>query len=309
MDRSARIFVAGHRGLVGSALVRRLRSEGYERLLLRTHAELDLTQAAPVEDCFRKEKPEYVFLAAARVGGILVNREKPAEFLRENLLIQTSVLHAARETGVRRLIFFGSACLYPRECPQPMKEESIGTGPMEPTSEAYSTAKMAGLALCQAYNRQFGTDFLTLIPATLYGPEDDFDPATSHVLSGLMRRFHESRQASTLPVWGSGTPVREFLHVDDLADACLFLMNLEGPCIPVPINIGTGEGVSILDLARKMRETVGARGDLVPDPTKPDGAPRKVLDTSRMQKLGWRPSIPLDPGLKRTYEWFLQQQT
>ena len=307
MQPDARVFVAGHRGLVGSALLRRLEAEGVANVIVRTRDELDLTQAGPVLDFFRKEKPTHVFLAAARVGGIKVNQARPADFIRENLLIQTSVLQAAFETGVRRLIFFSSACVYPRECAQPMKEESIGTGPMEPTSEGYSTAKLAGLALCRAYNRQHGTDFLALIPATLYGPNDNLDPESSHVLSGLMRRFHEERTRPELTLWGTGEPVREFLYVDDLADACLFLMSLEGPEVPTPINVGTGKGTRIRDLADRIKTVVGAEGKLVTDPSIPDGAPRKVLDVSRMQSLGWTAQTSLDEGLKRTYEWYLRK--
>ena len=242
MNKHSRIFVAGHRGLVGSALLRRLRKEGYENLLFRTHEELDLTREPDVDRFFEKERPEIVFLAAGRVGGIKVNSERPADFLRENLLIQTSVLDAARKTGVQKLIFFASSCVYPREAPQPMKEEVIGTGPIEPTSEGYATAKMAGIVQCRAINRQYHTRFLALIPATLYGPGDNFDPGSSHVISGLLRRFHEGAEKPELSYWGSGEAVREFLHVDDLADACLFLANLENVEIPLPINVGTRPG-------------------------------------------------------------------
>jgi GDP-L-fucose synthase len=307
MEPTAGIFVAGHRGLVGTALVNRLREAGYSRLLLRTREELDLTRALDVEAYFRREKPDYVFLAAARVGGIQANQTWPGDFIRENLLIQTSVLEAARRSGVKRLMFFGSSCLYPRDCPQPMKEESIGTGAMEKSSEAHSAAKFAGYVMCDAYNRQYGTDFVTVIPSTLYGPHDDFDPQSSHVLSALLRRFHEHRSEARVEVWGSGRPVREFLYVDDLAEACLFLMNFRGRLPAAPINVGTGRGVSIRELAEAVAAVVGFRGTLVFDPTKPDGAPEKVLDSSRMRSLGWASRTSLSDGLKRTYEWYLSQ--
>jgi len=307
MEPSAGIFVAGHRGLVGTALVKRLREAGYSRLLLRNREELDLTRAADVEDYFRREKPDYVFLAAALVGGIQANQARPGDFIRENLLIQTSVLEAARRSGVKRLMFFGSSCLYPRDASQPMKEEWIGTGAMEKSSEAYSAAKFAGLVMCEAYNRQYGTDFVTVIPATLYGPHDNFDPQSSHVLSALLRRFHESRSGAQVEVWGSGRPVREFLYVDDLAEACLFLMNFRGPLPGVPINIGSGQGVSIRELAEAIASVVGFRGTLAFDTSKPDGAPQKVLDSSRLRSMGWTSRTTLPDGLKRTYEWYLSQ--
>ncbi len=307
MDRTSRIFVAGHRGLVGSALVRRLQADGYGPVILRTRAELDLTDRDRVEAFFRAERPEYVFLAAARVGGIRANAARPADFIRENLLIETSVIHAAFLSGVKRLLFFGSACLYPRECPQPMKEEHLLTGPLEPTSGAYAAAKLAGLALCRAYNRQHGTQFFTVIPATLYGPHDDFDPETGHVLSALLRRFHDGRSEPSVTVWGSGRPVREFLYVDDLADACLLLMNREGPLPEEPLNLGTGEGVAVRDLAETIRSVVGFPGAIRYDPTQPDGAPAKVLDVSRARALGWSPRTPLREGIRRTYEWYLSQ--
>jgi GDP-L-fucose synthase len=307
MERTAGIYVAGHRGLVGSALVKRLRDAGHTRLILKTHEELDLTRREAVEEFFRKEKPDYVFLAAARVGGIQVNQARPAEFIHDNLLIQTSVLHAAYQSGVKRLIFFGSSCLYPREAAQPMREDALFSGPMEKSSEAYSTSKFAGYIMCEAYNRQFGTQFLTVIPATLYGPHDNFDPESSHVLSALLRRFHEQRRAPTVTVWGTGRPVREFLYVDDLAEACLFLMNFEGALPTMPINIGTGRGTSIQKLAETIASVVGFRGTLAFDPSKPDGAPEKVLDSTRLRSLGWTARTSLEEGLQRTYEWYLNQ--
>jgi GDP-L-fucose synthase len=298
---SHRIYVAGHTGLVGSALVRRLRDRDP---VVRTRAELDLRRREDVSAFFRRETPETVFLCAATVGGIEANRTRPAEFIADNLLIETSVIHAAYETGVKTLVFFGSTCLYPRDCPQPMKESQILTGPFESTSEPYSVAKLAGLTMCQAYNRQYGTRFLTVIPATLYGPNDDFDPASSHVLSALLRRFHENRSAPEVVVWGSGAPVREFLYVDDLVDALLFLLDRR---FESPINIGTGEGVSIRELADLVRETVGFRGRIAFDTTKPDGAPRKVLDVSRLAATGWSARTTLRDGLKKTYDWWLTQ--
>jgi GDP-L-fucose synthase len=324
MKSGSRIYVAGHRGLVGSALTRALASRGFSKILTQTREDLDLRDPQRVRDFFRREQPEYVFLAAARVGGIRANSTQPAEFIHDNLLIQASVIDAARCAGTRRLIFFGSNCLYPRACPQPMKEDAIMTGRMEPTSEAYSVAKLAGLTLCDAYNRQYGTEFLTLIPATIYGPGAHFDAETSHVLPALMRRFHEAKVQAGAPqpalvgasagreappaviVWGTGSPVREFLYVDDLADACLFLAGLEGPLPASPINVGTGVGCSIRELAAEIGTIVGFEGEVVFDPRQPDGAPRKVLDRSRMRELGWSPRTPLGEGLRRTYAWFLE---
>ncbi len=307
METSSGIYVAGHRGLVGSALVKRLREAGHSRLILKTHQELDLTRREAVEEFFRREKPDYVFLAAARVGGILVNQSRPGEFIHDNLLIQASVLHAAQQSGVKRLIFFGSSCLYPRDCPQPMKEDALFTGPMEKTSEAYSASKFAGYIMCEAYNRQYGTQFLTVIPATLYGPHDNFNPESSHVLSALLRRVHEQKNAPSVTVWGTGRPVREFLYVDDLAEACLFLMNFNGSLPAMPINIGTGTGTSIRELAETIASVVGFRGRLEFDTTKPDGAPEKVLDSSRLRSLGWTSRTSLQEGLRKTYSWYLNQ--
>jgi GDP-L-fucose synthase len=307
VNPDSRVYVAGHRGLLGSSLVRRLERDGYSRVLTVPKSELDLTRASEVERYFDREHPEYVFLCAARVGGIEANRSRPADFILENLLIQTTVLQAARKSGVRRLLFFGGACLYPRDCPQPMREEMLSTGPMEPTSIAYSTAKMAGVALCEAFNRQHGTEFISVIPATLYGPGDNFDPASSHVLSALLRRFHERRGEPSVEVWGSGKPVREFLFVDDMADACMLLMSLERPPSPLPINVGTGKGTSIRELAESIARVTEFKGRIDFDSTKPDGAPVKILDSSRMRKLEWAPKTSLQEGLQRTYSWFLEK--
>jgi len=300
------IFVAGHRGLLGSALLRRLTADHYRRVLTVSREELDLRNPADVEAWFAKHRPMYVFLCAARVGGIEINRRTPADFIQDNLMIQTSVLQAAWRSGVKRLLFYGGACLYPRDCPQPMKEEQLGTGPMEPTSIAYSTAKMAGVVMCEAYNRQHGTQFLPVIPATLYGPKDNFDPDSSHVLSSLLRRFHESRGQASVTVWGSGSPVREFLYVDDMADASMRLMGMPAQPSPVPINVGTGQGTSIRELAEAVARVTGFRGRIEFDRSKPDGAPIKILDTTRMTKLEWSPKISLQDGLDRTYAWFLE---
>ncbi|MBM3746339.1 MAG: GDP-L-fucose synthase [Acidobacteria bacterium] len=307
MDRSARIYVAGHRGLVGSAILRRLQAEGCPNLLLRQRSELDLTDRAAVERFFGEERPEYVFLAAARVGGILANNTYPADFIRENLLIQTHAIDAARRHGSRKLLFLGSSCIYPRLAPQPMREEHLHTGPLEPTNEAYAAAKMAGIAMCQAYRRQYGFSAICLMPANLYGPGDDFDLETSHVLPALIRKFHEAEVggAQRVVVWGTGSPRREFLHVDDLADACLFLMDRYDA--PEIINVGAGEDLSVRELAEVVREVVGFAGEIVFDSSKPDGTPRKLLDVSRITALGWKPQISLRKGIEQTYAWFVEQ--
>jgi GDP-L-fucose synthase len=321
MDRKAKIYVAGHRGLVGSAIVRKLQAEGYANLLCRTSAELDLRDQAAVAEFFLKERPDYVFLAAARVGGIVANNGYPAEFIYDNLQIQNNVIHQAWLTGVKRLLFLGSTCIYPKLALQPMKEEYLLTGPLEPTNEPYAIAKIAGITMCRSYNRQYGTRFLAAMPTNLYGPFDNFNLETSHVLPALVRKFHEAKAAGkpSVTIWGTGSPYREFLHVADLANASLFLMNLPdnsfddllfpGPQSPVPgppalINIGTGEEVTIRELALLVKETVGFAGDLQFDATKPDGTPRKLSDVSRLHQLGWRHRISLKEGLETTYAWY-----
>jgi len=302
------IYVPGHNGLVGSAIVRRLRADGVSRLLLRTHDELDLRRQTDVERFFAEQRPQYVFLAAAKVGGIEANRSHPAQFLRDNLQIQTNVIDAAYRHGTRKLLFLGSSCIYPRLAPQPIPEDSLLTGPLEPTNEWYAIAKIAGLKMCQAYRREFQFDAICAMPTNLYGPGDNFSLVDSHVLPALIRKCHEGklRHAEAVEVWGSGTPRREFLHVDDLADACVFLMRQysdEGP-----VNVGWGQDVSIAELARLVADTVGFEGELHFDRSKPDGTPRKLLDTSRLTALGWQPKIALHAGLASTYDWFRAHQ-
>ena len=305
MDHQARIFVAGHRGMVGSALVRRLAAGGYRNLVLRTRQELDLLDQASVRTFMRAERPDYVFVAAAKVGGILANDTRRAEFLYENLMIEANLIHAAWQAGVGRLMFLGSSCIYPRDCPQPIREEYLLTGPLEPTNEPYAIAKIAGLKLCESYNRQHGTRYVSVMPTNLYGPNDNFDLATSHVLPALLRKSHEAAQRgdASLPVWGSGRPMREFLHVDDMADACVFLMEREPA--GEGFNIGTGCDVTIRELADIVARATGFAGALQFDATKPDGTPRKLLDVSRLATLGWRARIDLVDGVRQTYEWFL----
>ncbi|MDZ4812151.1 MAG: GDP-L-fucose synthase [Pseudomonadota bacterium] len=307
-DREAPIFVAGHRGLVGAAIVRRLQADGATNLLLRSRLELDLTEQSSVRHFFANEKPAYVILAAAKVGGILANDSQPAEFLRENLEIQTNVIHAAWQHGVRKLCFLGSSCIYPRLAAQPLREDSLLTGALEPTNEWYAIAKIAGIKMCQAYRRQYGFDAISVMPTNLYGPGDNFDLKTSHVLPALIRKFHEARQRgdAEVSIWGSGTPLREFLHVDDLADAVVFL--LDGYSSAEPINVGVGSDISILDLARLVAEIAGYGGRIVTDPGKPDGTPRKLLDISRLAAMGWTARIPLRRGIEEVYRWFATQR-
>lgn len=306
MNRESRIYVAGHRGMVGSAIVRRLREEGFERIVTRARTGLDLTDARAVDAFFAEERPEYVFLAAAKVGGILANATCPAGFIRENLAIELNVIEAAHRHGVKKLLFLGSSCIYPRHAPQPIKEEYLLTGALEPTNQPYAIAKIAGIELCRSYRRQYGADFISVMPTNLYGPNDDFDPRTSHVLPALIRRFHEAKERGdeAVVVWGSGRPRREFLHVDDLADACVFLM--ERYSAEEPINVGVGKDMSIASLAELVREVVGYEGEIRFDPSKPDGTPRKLLDVGRLHSMGWRARIPLREGIERTYRWYLE---
>jgi len=308
MNPGASIFVAGHRGLVGSALVRRLRAAGFENLLLRERVELDLTDQRAVAGFFARERPQYVLLAAARVGGILANNTYPADFLRQNLAIQTNVIDSAWRGGVRKLLFLGSSCIYPRLAPQPMREEHLLTGPLEPTNEPYAIAKIAGLKMCQAYRRQYGFDAICAMPTNLYGPGDNFSDHDAHVLPALLRRFHEAKEsgAPEVVLWGSGQPRREFLYVDDLADACLFLLQRYQD--EQPINVGWGRDLTIAELAETIARTVGFSGRTRYDPSKPDGTPRKLLDTSRLTALGWSPRTELAVGIRTTYEWFLNNR-
>jgi len=307
-DLGAKIYVAGHRGLVGSAIVRALQARGHTNLILRSSRELDLRNQAAVETFFAAERPTYVFLAAAKVGGIHANDTWPADFIYDNLVIETNVIHAASKNGVSRLLFLGSTCIYPRLAPQPLREDYLLTGPLEPTNEWYAVAKIAGIKLCQAYRRQHGHEFFSVMPTNLYGPGDNFDLETSHVLPALIRKFHEAKQsaAPTVTIWGSGTPRREFLHVDDCAAACLHLVGLPNP--PDLANIGVGEDVTIRELAELIGRVVGYEGDLVFDPTRPDGTPRKLVDTTVINKLGWQPKIGLEDGIRATYEWFLRSR-
>jgi GDP-L-fucose synthase len=307
VESSGKIFVAGHRGLVGSAIVRRLQQRGFSNLVLVTHDQLDLEDQAAVRRFFEENTPEYVFLAAAKVGGIWANSNYPADFIRSNLVIQTNVIDAAYRAGVEKLMFLGSSCIYPKLAPQPIKEEYLLTGPLEPTNEAYAVAKIAGILLCQSYNRQYGTRFLSVMPTNLYGPGDNFDAQVSHVLPALIRKFAEAKTDSLneVQVWGTGTVRREFLHVDDMADACVFLMeNYEGPEI---VNIGSGTDVTIAEAAALIKDVVGFSGDITYDRTKPDGTPRKLLDVGRLRAMGWYPRITLRDGLKETYKWYLDQ--
>jgi GDP-L-fucose synthase len=336
MEKNSRIYVAGHQGLVGSAILRRLKLEGCLDLITRTHRELDLLRQKDVEEFLESEKPEYVFLAAARVGGIFANQTKPAEFIYDNLMIQNNVIHASHKSRIKKLLFLGSSCIYPRECPQPIKEEYLLSGRLEPTNEPYAIAKIAGIKMCQSYNRQYGTNFVSVMPTNLYGPGDNFDLETSHVLPALIRKFHEAKirsedrvkaesvrveansrsverrggaavaDASCVTVWGSGTPRREFLFVDDLADACLFIMNhYNGSDV---INVGAGRDISISELADMIKEVVGFSGGIQYDTSKPDGTPRKLLDVSWLKSQGWESKITLREGIRKTYEWYLNNQ-
>ena len=314
MEKAAKIYVAGHRGLVGSALVRNLQARGYTNLLLRTHAEVDLINQAATEDFFAREKPDYVFLAAAKVGGIHANNEYPAEFIRDNLAIQTNIIHAAYLNQAKRLMFLGSSCIYPKLAPQPMKEEYLLTGPLEPTNRPYALAKIAGIEMCWSYNRQYGTKYLAAMPTNLYGPGDNYHAENSHVIPALIRKFHEAKQANAkeVVVWGTGTPRREFMYSEDMADACVFIMNLAsdkydsllgsdesitGEFAPPLINIGVGEDLTIRQLAETVQRATGFNGSIVFDTSKPDGTPRKLMDVARLHALGWRAPTALSSGI------------
>ncbi len=321
MNLESCIYVAGHRGLVGSAIVRNLEGKGYANILKRTHAELDLTDAAAVDAFFAEHRPEYVFLAAAKVGGIVANNSYPAEFIRDNLAIQTNVIHSAWKHGVTRLMFLGSSCIYPKMAPQPMREDCLLTGPLEPTNRPYALAKIAGIEMCWSYNRQYDTKYLAVMPTNLYGPGDNYHPENSHVIPALLRKFHEAKRRgdSTVTIWGTGTPRREFLYSDDMADACVFLMNLDddrytsllgsdesktGRFEPPLVNVGVGEDVTIKELAELVGKVVGFHGDLVFDTTKPDGTPRKLMDVTRLNSMGWKALTELDAGLGQAYRDF-----
>lgn len=307
MNKNSKIYVAGHRGLVGSAIVHHLTKKGYKNLTLKTRAELNLLDQKAVADFFAMEKPEYVFLAAAKVGGIIANDAHPAEFIFENLMVQNNIIHQSYVNRVKKLLFLGSSCIYPRLAPQPIKEEYFMDGKLEPTNEGYAIAKIAGIMMCQAYHRQYGADFISVMPTNLYGPNDNFDYERAHVLPALMRRFHEAKMEGKkeVAVFGSGKPKREFLHVDDLADACVFLMNTYNETEIV--NIGTGKDVSIKTLAELIKKTVGFKGKIVWDIAKPDGTPRKWLNVSRLHKLGWKHKISLEDGIRSMYKWYKTQ--
>jgi GDP-L-fucose synthase len=317
MDRAARIYVAGHRGLAGSAIVRSLHAAGFGKLITRTHAELELTDQAAVTRFFEQEKPEYVFLAAAKVGGILANNTYPAEFIRSNLAVQTNVIHESWRAGVKRLLFLGSSCIYPRDCPQPMKEDYLLTGPLEPTNRPYAIAKIAGIEMCWSYNRQYGTRFLAAMPTNLYGPGDSYDLNNSHVLPALIRKMHEAKAKGDeeVVIWGTGTPLREFLHSDDMAEACVHLLGLPdrefgefvSDAHPPLVNIGYGEDLSIAQLAQTVARVIGFGGALRFDTTKPDGTPRKLLDSGRINASGWRPRTRMDAGIAAAYKDFLSR--
>jgi GDP-L-fucose synthase len=310
MKTDSKVYIAGHKGLVGSAIKRNLESKSYSNLIFSDIEDFDLQRQDQVERFFEKERPEYVFLAAAKVGGIGANNTYPAEFIYSNLSIEVNVIHAAYKYGARKLLFLGSSCIYPKHAPQPMKEDSLLTSTLEPTNEAYAIAKIAGLKMCRYYNQQYGTNFISVMPTNLYGPNDNYDLETSHVLPALIRKFHEARinNKSSVELWGSGSPKREFLYVDDLAEAVVFLMErFDYPDIGEIINIGVGKDVTIKELAETIKEIVGYPGELKWDKSKPDGTPRKLLDTGKITKLGWKPAVSLQEGIKRTYRYFLKE--
>lgn len=308
MDRQSKIYVAGHTGLVGSAIVRKLREEKYSNLILKTHEELDLTRQENTEEFFEQEKPEYVFVAAATVGGVLINDKLPAKFMYENMMISANVIHAAYKVGVRKLLYMGSGCIYPRLADQPIKEESLLTGKVEKTNEAYALAKIAGVKMCEFYNKQYGTDFISCMPCNAYGPGDNFDENGSHVVPALIRKAHKAKleQASSMIMWGTGSPIREFIYIDDIADACVFLMNHYSG--NETINVGTGTEFTIKELTDKVNKVVGFEGSIEHDLTKPDGAPRKLLDSSKIFAMGWKPKVSFEEGIRRTYQDFLEHQ-
>lgn len=309
MDKKAKIYIAGHRGLVGSALERKLRQEGFTNLLLRTSKELDLRRQQDVEVFLERERPDYIFLAAAKVGGIMANNTYKAEFIYDNIVIASNVIHAAYKFKVKKLLNLGSSCIYPKLSPQPMKEEHLLTGLLEPTNEPYAIAKIAAIKLCRYFNEQYGTDFLSAMPTNLYGPNDNYDLETSHVLPALIRKFHEAKVVGVeaVTIWGSGEPYREFLYVDDLADACVYLMKkYHYADVGEFVNIGTGKDITIMALAQTIRDIVGFKGEIRHDRSKPDGTPKKLLDISRMRALGWEPNIELEEGIRKSYQWYLE---
>lgn len=306
MNKDSRIFIAGHRGLVGSAIVRALQVQGFTNLILKTRQELDLTDQHAVAEFFAQEKPEYVFLAAAKVGGIMANKTYPADFIYSNLMVQTNVIHNAYVYNAKKLLFLGSSCIYPKFCPQPIKEEYLLTSELESTNKAYAIAKITGIVECQSYNEQYGTNFISLMPTNLYGPHDNFNLENSHVMPAMIRKFHDAKKSNSQQVvlWGTGSARREFLHVDDLADAALFLMkNYHDSAI---INVGTGEDIEVKELAEKVRKAVGCKSEIVWDTEKPDGTPRKLLDVTKLHSLGWKHQIPLDEGITAAYQWFTE---
>ncbi|MEK4870706.1 GDP-L-fucose synthase [Niallia sp. FSL W8-1348] len=308
MNKNSKIYVAGHRGLVGSAIFRKLQSEGYTNLVYRTSKELDLRNPIEVNTFFEEEKIDYVFLAAAKVGGIVANNEYPADFIRDNLMIQTNVIDASYRTNVKKLLFLGSTCIYPKLAPQPLKEEYLLTGELEPTNEPYAIAKIAGIKMCESYNRQYGTKYISAMPTNLYGENDNFDLHSSHVLPALIRKFHEAKvnNSEYVEVWGTGTPKREFLYSDDLADACVFLMNnYEGNEI---VNVGVGVDIPIKELANLVKKVIGFKGELKFDTSKPDGTPRKLVDVTKINSLGWKANTSLEEGLNKAYNWFLENE-
>jgi GDP-L-fucose synthase len=310
MDKKSKIYLAGHRGLVGSAIKRKLESKGYSNLIFRTHGELDLTNQQAVNEFFEREKPEYVFLAAAKVGGILANNTYPAEFIYENLMIEANIIHASYRNGVKKLLFLGSSCIYPKLAPQPLKEEYLLTGPLEETNEAYAIAKIAGIRLCKHYNQQYGTNFISVMPTNLYGPNDNFDLETSHVMPALIRKFHEAKVKNEpeVVIWGTGKPLREFMHVDDMADACVYLMEkYNTDDIGEFVNIGVGKDITIGELSEVIKEIVGFEGTIRKDLSKPDGTPQKLLDIAKLSSLGWKAKISLRDGIEQTYEWYQSQ--